>query len=280
MPGPVAASSLEATLRWGLTAILLTSGFGCAASDVPPSDVARGALYRTGESDYDRFFSDLHALQVDLDRAPDQERKVRRELARALDAAEDASPAELGARVRTRLLTLREGGIRVRLIVDEGSYDVAAVATLHKSGEVPAEARPWLDAVEQAATAEANLMMRTRRQRRELGRMLWLQDGLGRTLDRTFSRLSGSERNEIRQNLEEARPVILRLLARASEVSDAARLVLGELEQATRGDLVCRPEFAPERVGPARPRVPGPTEPGPSGSPGSTSPSEPTDFEP
>jgi hypothetical protein len=275
--GPLGTSSIELALHWVLAAVLTASAAGCVASDPLPPEVARGQLYQTGEPVYDRFFADLHALQVDLKRAPDEERASRVALARALGAAEDAAPAEFGARVRERLLTLRENGVRVRLLVDEGSYDSAAVATLRTLGEVPPDARPWLAAVEQAATAEAKLMVRVRRQRRELGRMLWLQDSLGRTLDRSFGTRSDADRTEVRRNLEEARAVILRLLARASEVADATRLVLGELEQATRGGLVCRPDSEPERAGSTRPRTPVPAEPG---TPGTAEPPEPPDFEP
>lgn len=254
MSGPVASR------RPWLASVLLTLLWVGCGGGLEPTHVARHEPFVTGDPAYDRFFTTLHGMQTDLSRAPGEEQSMRAALSRELGLTHVAPPAELGAQVRQRVAALREAGVRVRLVVDEGSYAAAATATLHTDGEVPAAQRAFVTTLQWTADTEAKLMVRLRRQRWELTRLLWQDDGLGRSVDQSFATRTDGERGEVQRNLDDARAVIPMLLARASEVADAARRLLAELEQATSEGLICRrPAAESERA--SRPRPPAAAEP-------------------
>ncbi len=70
----------------------------CALLGSPgPSDVSQGRLYQSGHSGFDPLFVKVHALQLELGKAPNQEEQIRIALARELDLelqdAEVVTPA-------------------------------------------------------------------------------------------------------------------------------------------------------------------------------------------
>jgi hypothetical protein len=68
---------------------------GCMFGGGGPSAVGQGQQYRSGDATFDQFFSELHELQVELAKAPADEKENRIALAKklGLELEEEAAPA-------------------------------------------------------------------------------------------------------------------------------------------------------------------------------------------
>jgi hypothetical protein len=250
-----------------------------------PSLVGQGQLYRAGNARFDAFFSKLHELQVELDRAPKRDEEIRKAFATAL-GEQSSSSSSLAKAVRREAEILAQSGVFVRLDLADDD-EATAQAELIVRGKNPSEKQQAvLNAVRTAGTEELSLSLRMARARRMLEELRFMARQLDQELDATF-RVSGPRKKaEVRTNLDDGVALIPILRVRAEEVQNDSEKLLRKLTDAVRTDAPAS-GTALDRRGPAgsgRPRGAGPrggapaapTVP-PADKPGGPPPS---DFEP
>ncbi|HMR75214.1 MAG TPA: hypothetical protein PKD61_08880, partial [Polyangiaceae bacterium] len=92
----------------GLVAVASTPG--CLFGSGGPSAVGQGKQYQSGDPTFDEYFQSLYDLQVELAKAPSDEKEIRRELAKQLKGDPDASATLLAKRAEKRAKELATAG--------------------------------------------------------------------------------------------------------------------------------------------------------------------------
>ena len=219
----------------GLAAIASTPS--CLFGSGGPSAVGQGKKYVSGDPNFDDFFNALFELQVELAKSPQEEKEIRRELAKKLKGDPDASGTLLAKRADKRAKELASNGIGLKMEVsglDEGDEPSAKVTTVGK--DPSGDDKEFVDAVQKAAEAELKLVARLRKGKREIERLRGLSMALDQQVDAAF-RLGGpSKKSEVRKNLNDARTLMPLMGGRADEVIESARTTVKKLEEAMHTD--------------------------------------------
>ena len=135
----------EFSLFWRPLAVALLGatvalcGGACSLFVTPPnSAVGQGLLYRSGNAEFDQFFTELHRLQVSVAEAPDRERTIRAELSSALSVKAGATVGLLVTEVQNRTEQLRRANVLTKLEVEGYMADdpLDTAATLRTSGKL------------------------------------------------------------------------------------------------------------------------------------------------
>src|SRR5690349_469945 len=75
-------------------AALTLSATGCLGSK-GPSAVGQGQKYTSGDPTFDEFFTQLYDFQIEMGKAPESEKQVRKDLATALKMDDDGASAAM-----------------------------------------------------------------------------------------------------------------------------------------------------------------------------------------
>jgi hypothetical protein len=228
---PVAAAALAASVMLALS--LLT---GCIFGSGGPSNVAQGKLYRSGDAQFDEFFTGLYALQVELAQAPDRENQIRQSLAQELKSATDA-PAELGQAVKDQAQRLAKSGTGLNVKATENvdheeqaKIDVEAVGM-----PIDAEGEKLIATVEKHGTEALKLYVVMQGRERLLERMRGIAMTLQDQSDQRF-RKSMAQKAEVRKNLEDAQTLIPLMVTRARDVADSAKALFKNIAESAHTD--------------------------------------------
>ncbi len=218
--------------------ISLTATPGCFVFGSPgPSAVGQGREYKSGDPTFDAFFDALHDVQVQMAEAPDEEKAIRRALAKKLDTDADASARVLAEKTKQRAHSMAAHGIALKLETDEGDAETKAKADLHASGGAPAGAdKRFVTAVEAAVQKELELARQMKKSSKLLEQLRASTAALDANIDTTF-RLGGPrKKSEVRKNLDDAKLLMPMMNARADEVRDAAMETAKKLTDAVETD--------------------------------------------
>jgi hypothetical protein len=258
---------------------------GCFFFGSGPSAVGQGRQYESGDRQYDEFFTLLYQLQVDLGRAPDQEKKIRTDLAAALQL-QDASPSELGKRIKkqTEQIAGAGTGLKVQLNEDADDDDEARAEIQTVGKTLTPQDEKVVRVIERAARDELTLMVRMKKSDRQLDKLRADVMTLMQQADARF-RKSVGKKKEVEKNLEDAQQLMPLMSTRAREVAQTAKVFIKQLEDAAHTDDGSfaapppppEPEFEEEDAGPPPPPPKG-SKPAPAPKKKPTGPA--ADFEP
>jgi len=218
----------------------LTLGTGCVKHNTGSSAVAQGQRYKTGKSDYDVFFSSVHRLQLDVERAPSSVRDTQSALAQRLQA-KSSEPTQLGQKMRAELDRLAARGVNVRV-------ELRGADALD-----PAERKAQLTTPSKPKKADAELVTEFERSLAEqwaiIGSMRKARmqlDALGRAalhleerVDTSFTGRFEDQRDEAVENLRDAERLLALMRARCDETEQNAAAFV---EGFTRGSGITLPE--------------------------------------
>lgn len=227
------------SLSAGLVLGFVLAGAGCSVlAPRGPTEVARGEYYSAGQPEFDQFFIELHRLQVELLRAPDEPQKARSALAISLGLPADASDDSLGSRLSQEAKKLSARGVRLRLEIPELAPGVLdASATLHSSDlGVQTPLRP-------ALSTEATRIVRSRNQlagaAEQLEKLRVTGINLEGRIGEVFRKDGPWKRDEVRRNLADGQKLITVMLARGKEVEafDVKLLTLLSAQATTDSEL-------------------------------------------
>lgn len=285
--------------------LMLIAALGAAACSlfVSPtsSAVGQGLRYESGHEEFDRFFSDLHRLQVAVAEAPDRERAIRAKLAQALGVKGGATIGILAPEVRKRTLEISKADIKTKLEVEgyaaDDPLDTAAILRV-SGGELSGPQQQFAESVVRASRSELTLMAELRRDARQLEKLLAISTLLEDSVDSAFRVGGPTKRAEVQKNLEDAKKLIPLMVVSARDVADHAPRVVRALEDAITTDrgigsraapplIVSEPVPEPEAAPPdppdpkPRPRAPSSSKrPAPKPAAPAARPSGGSDFEP
>jgi hypothetical protein len=266
----VAASVVTTSFGPALALGVAVSQQGCFVFGSPgPSMVGQGTKYQSGDPNFDQFFTSLYDLQIEMSKAPAQEKEIRQDIAKLTKSDPDASATLLGKKVEKKAKELAEAGTGLALEVEglegEGAPSVKIVV---EGKELSGDDKSYVDDVEKAAKAEAKLLGRMRDITRELEQMRATSVALDQQVDASFRKGGPSKKAEVRKNLEDARTLMPLMAARAQETSDAAKAALKKLSEAMNTKGAYKKEEAPPPPPPEEettPEEPGKPKP-PAGS--------------
>jgi hypothetical protein len=218
-------------------ATLTVSATGCLGSK-GPSAVGQGQKYQSGDPTFDQFFTQLYDFQIEMGKAPETEKQVRKDLAAALKVDDEgASAAMLSKKVESWATQLASQGTGLKLEIkglDEGEDPVATLS--RKGKELEGDDKTAADEVEKAALGAVKIVARMRKIRRMLDQLQSTSLALDNSVDQTF-RLGGpSKKAEVRKNLADARTLIPLMQARSDEVLESAKSLGKKLLEAADTD--------------------------------------------
>jgi hypothetical protein len=217
--GSNAIVSLKASLL--LVSVLLSS---CGLlTPQGPTEVARGEYYAAGKPAFDSFFIQLHDLQVQLLSAPEELKRARINLTKAVGLTADASDESLSARLRQELQKLQNQGLRVRLDVPESAAPDAS-ATLHTNDNPTSS--PLRTRLPEEATRLVRSRNRMQETRAQLEKLRVKGIELEANVDAEFRVEGPWKRDEVRRNLADGQKLITLMIARAQEVQEQDRKLL------------------------------------------------------
>jgi hypothetical protein len=263
---------------------------GCFVFGSGPSLVGQGKQYQSGDAQYDEFFAQVYELQVELARAPDQEKKIRTDLATAVAVEGEPSPQSIGKKIRKSVEQLAAAGTGLKADINEDAEDDGeANAKIEPIGQplTPTDEK-LVRIVERGASDALALMVRMKKHERRLDKLRSHAVALQSNVDATF-RKSVAKRTEVKKNLDDAQTMLPIMSTRARDVAEAAKAIAKQLEEAAHSDDGSfappppppEPEFEEEETPPAPP----PAKPG--AKPGAAAPKKPApatgpnaDFEP
>jgi hypothetical protein len=231
-----------------------------------PTDVARGEYYAAGKPAFDSFFIRLHELQVELLAAPDEPKVARSSLAEAVGLTAQASDDSLSSRLREELNKLESQGLRVRLDVPDSLAPDASATLYTNENPTPSALRSKLPDAATRLVRSRNRMQHTRDQLEKL-RVTGIE--LEANVDRDFRVEGPWKRDEVRRNLADGQKLIILMQARAQEVQDSDKKLLGLVESSVTTDpnLGRAAAYAPPpSEEPAKPARRAPARPAPVGA--------------
>jgi hypothetical protein len=202
-----------------------------------PSNVASGKQYETGDANYDRFFTELYAVQYLMGQAPERRAAVDRNLASALGAAPQPPTPELVNAVKRRVEQLEKLGTNVRLELsglDDSPTPTATVTHTGTSSD-PLD-RTFVSTLEESTRAAGNLLGDLRRAKPTLERLRMETSALEGGVANTFK--GRRKQEEVRKNLADAERLFPLMAARADEVAGSTLEFLRALDQALGGHPV------------------------------------------
>jgi hypothetical protein len=132
---------------------------------VGQTQVGQGLLYQSSNPTYDKFFEEMHAVQVSAMGALDEDGKARAPLEQALGASK-TTPAQLAELTKARTKKNEQSGAQLRLAVtglsrdkpDEKPAPVSATLTVADDTALASDDRDFVKFLEQSLKSEAELV--------------------------------------------------------------------------------------------------------------------------
>lgn len=221
-------------LRVAAPIFLMSALSACIIFGSPgPSAVGQGRRYVSGNAVFDQFFGQLFQAQLDMAKAPDQQKQIVRRLADKLGLDEDADESTVLGKVKDKADHLAKSGVGLRLAVTQSTVATEASVSLHVSGNASREdERKFIKPVRKAAEDALQLIERMHKARRTFGELKAMDLSLEADVDDAFRLQGPAKRAEVRKNLHDAGILIPLMSGRAGDVADSTRHFLGGLSDA------------------------------------------------
>jgi hypothetical protein len=197
---------------------------GCGTG---PSHVSQGLRYASQDPTYDRYFDALHATQVELGAAPDEEATLRRQLAEAVGTTDTATEPLLAA-VEKEMERMSAAGLTLSLTVSDPGASPAAKVEVTSGLPEETDAR-IVKAIEETAQGEAALAARMDAARARVEELELNTGTLLLGVSDTFRKAGPIRKAEVRSNLEDAQKLFPLMRARATETSARAQAIVDGL---------------------------------------------------
>lgn len=190
--------------------------------------VARGLRFVSHNPAFDMFFADLHEEQLSMLQLPEDERKVRKNLAQDLKIADNTATAMvLSERAKAIAQAVLAQGTALKLDIEGiNAVDEADTsAQMRVSGNLDGENLRFAEAITRAARAELKLLAHLNAKEQTLQRLAARASILEAETDRTFASDSKIE-EAVHRNLSDARILIAIMDERRFDLAvDARRTV-------------------------------------------------------
>jgi hypothetical protein len=197
-----------------------------------PSAVGQGRQYASGNAVFDQYFARLYQAQVEMAKAPDDQKQIVSALAQALGLSDDATVATVLGKVKDEAERLHKQGVGLRLDVTQETATAEASTALHVAGKASREDEHHvITPVRRAADDALNLIERMHKTRRTLDELRAINASLESDVDEAFRLQGPAKRAEVEKNLHDAGILLPLMTGRAGDVADAARHFLGGLSQ-------------------------------------------------
>jgi hypothetical protein len=227
----------------------------------PPTAVQNGQLYVSGQTEFDGLFRELNDIQLQLHGANDEERSIRKSLAKALAMDDGATRQLLTDKVNEFATALAGKKIRLKLEVEGLDADDAAdtMAQTKVIGSLDGEAQTRVESTTLAARQELRFAAQLRHTQKRLERLAQHAAALEPWVDSTFAQQGQTKVAEVKRNLGDARQQFPLLSLRASSLAEEARRTVQRLSaalttDASIGSLKELPLIAPTEPPPAAPK--------------------------
>ncbi len=213
----------------------LASTPGCLFGSGGPSAVGQGKQYQTGNPTFDEYFQSLYELQVELAKAPADEKAIRQALAKELKGDPDASASLLAKRAAKRAKTLAEAGTGLKIKVSGLGEGNPAAEVTTAGADLDAEGTEFVNGMKTAIVAEARLHNRMKKAVRIIEKLSGMTVALEQQVDTAF-RKSVSQKGEVKKNLADAKKLLPIMQARAEEVATNAEAAVKKLSETLKTD--------------------------------------------
>ncbi|HEY5959682.1 MAG TPA: hypothetical protein VIV60_24170, partial [Polyangiaceae bacterium] len=230
----------------------------CSPRPIPPAastQVRNGQLYVSGQTEFDALFRELNELQVMLFGAEDEERAIRKLLAKSLGVEDGATRQVLSERVAALAGELNAKKIRIKLEVEGLDADDAAdtMAQAKIVGNLDSDAQAFVESTTSAARQALRFAARLRYAQRQVERMAQHANALEPWVDGTFATRGPTKVSEVKRNLDDARRQFPLLSLRASNLAEEARRTVQRLAAALTTDASLGSNKEPPLIAPADP---------------------------
>ena len=283
--------------RIGLLCSLLVCATACypQSSASGPTNVARGLRFVSHNAAFDAFFADLHDEQLAMLQLPEQERKVRKDLAVDLKVADGATTTVLGERAAAIAQGLSAQGTTLKLDVEGYSAvdEADTAAQMRVNGTLDGDNLKFAESITRAARSELKLLAQLNAKEQTLQRLAARAAILEAEAERTFGAADPKQLETVHRNLTDARLSIALMDERRLDLAVDARRTIARLATVMTTNPALGASNEPPLVTfvktePPRDRIPNRAKPGGAPAPAvrggaSKSPQEanpPPDFEP
>ncbi len=226
-------------LRHGTFVLLLSlifTGSAChyrgPASD--PTPVARGLRFISHNAAFDSFFADLHDEQLAMLQLPEQERKLRKDLASELKVADSATTTVLAEQSTVIAQGLLVQGTALKLDVEGfNAVDEAdTAAQMRVSGTLDGENLRHAESITRTARSELKLLARLNAKEQSLQRLAARAAILEAETDRAFAASDSTQIESVHRNLSDAKLLIALMDERRLDLAVDARRTVERLANA------------------------------------------------
>jgi hypothetical protein len=259
---PIAIASLCRVLSAAVGTSLCLTACHLGNTQVP-TRVESGLLYSAGQAEFDTFFRDLYQLQTELQRAPDEERKLRSELAERLEVTAGATPQLLVDTVTNRAKQFADKKTYFRLEVDgfgaEDEADTMVQSTV--SGPLDGKTKSFVENATLLARLELRHAAKLRKANKQASRLIVHAQALDPSIEPTFGAQGYSKLTDVKRNLEAAKRALPLLSLQATDQADTAEQLVRKLSVALTTDQSLPPTNEPPLIANAPKRTRGTATP-------------------
>jgi hypothetical protein len=175
-----------------------------------PTAVARGLRFVSHNAAFDAFFADLHEEQLAMLQLPEQERKLRKDLATDLKVADGATTMVLAERAAAIAQGLSAQGTTLKLDVEGyNAVDEAdTAAQMRVNGSLEGENLKFAEAIARTARSELKVLAQLNAKEQTLQRLAARATILESEADRAFAAADSKQLEAVHRNLSDARLLI------------------------------------------------------------------------
>ena len=193
-----------------------------------PTDVARGLRFVSHNATFDTYFADLHDEQMSMVQLPEEERKMRKDLAVELKVADGATTTVLAERAATVAQGLSAQGTTLKLEVEGfNAVDEAdTAAQMRVNGTLDGDNLKFAESITRAARSELKLLAHLNAKEQTLQRLAARAAVLDADVDRAFAAADSKQMETVHRNLSDAKLLIALMDERRLDLAvDARRTV-------------------------------------------------------
>jgi hypothetical protein len=250
---------MQSARNWLMRACVLLVVAGCALFE-PQSKIKSGQLFQTGQTQYDDYFTKVHALQVEAAGWSDDKKASRRNLIDALKIATDAVDVTILQATHERMVSIAHvvGATRLDLRDDDGKVVLAA------ESRADASTKDFVKALQATVDGE----IKRKRELRDVPQKCDELAKAGRELEprvkSDFFREGGTKMADVHDEFVASFDVLdqisktSRLEKRETDdfIADLGRAVLSEPSEFGRGEGAPPPPVKPPPAQTSRPKPP------------------------
>jgi hypothetical protein len=256
--------------RFGLACVVALALAPACSGWAGPSRVREGALYRTGDSQYDVYFKDVHDVQVAVAGWNDDKKSARKPIVDALQLTADSSDSTIAQLVHEQVEAAQSSLGTAELKVN--GDDVKFVTATGSRGSVDALAT----ALEATAKGELARAKKLKDLPSKVDGLLKTGHDLEPHAREDFAKVGGQKPFEVKAELTASFSVLDAIESNAKREVRAAESFVADLQRAVAlgvagpdgGAPSTQSTQSPKATPPSTPRPPPPKPPPPSTGPG------------